>query len=127
MTTQASWDIRRGDIYIADLSPVVGSEQNGIRPVLVVQNDLGNRYSPTTIIAPITGHAKRSDMSSHVPLKARDCGLVRDSTILLEQLRTLDRSRLKRYVGRLPKEKMRSVDTALISSIGLGPQMQAAS
>ena len=111
--------ILRGDIYYADLSPVTGSEQGGIRPVLVIQNNVGNRHSPTIIAAAITGYVKGRHQPTHVRLKGADCGLFRDSTVLLEQLRTLDKSRLSEYVGRVGEDKMREVDAALNISVGL--------
>ena len=104
--------IHRGDIYYADLTPATGSEQGGIRPVLVVQNNVGNHYSPTVIAAAITGYVKGKHQPTHVRLKGAACGLFRDSTVLLEQIRTLDKSR----VG---EDKMREVDAALSVSVGL--------
>ena len=118
MNTQKT--IQRGDMYLADLPVGIGSEQNGTRPVLVIQNNTGNRYSPTVIIAAITGHVKRKYLPCHVCLKAEN-GLRKDSTVLLEQLRTLDRTRLKRYIGTLPDEKMQDVNAALGRSIGIQP------
>lgn len=111
--------IQRGDIYYADLTPVTGSEQGGIRPVLIVQNDIGNQYSPTVIAAAITGHEKDKRQPTHVRLKGSSCGLFRDSTVLLEQLRTLDKSRLGEYMGSVGGDKMREVDAALNISVGL--------
>ena len=110
--------IRRGDIYYADLTPVVGSEQGGIRPVLIIQNDVGNRHSPTVIAAAITGYAKTRHQPTHVALDGMLFGLRKESTILLEQLRTLDKSRLGSYIGSLDEEKMREVDAALEISVG---------
>lgn len=113
-------EIHRGDIYFADLSPTVGSEQNGVRPVLIIQNDRGNCYSPTVIVAAITSRTGKKQMATHIDLPAdQNCGLKRDSKVLLEQVRTLDKSRLARYVGHVPQEKMRDVDTALSVSVGL--------
>lgn len=112
--------IHRGDIYYANLSFAVGSEQNGIRPVLILQNDIGNRYSPTVIVAAITGHFKAKHLPVQVEIHSvEEAGLDRDSTILLEQLRTLDKSRLYQYVGKLDSSTMRRVDAALRVSIGL--------
>lgn len=119
MSRQITHLIRRGDIYYADLSPVTGSEQGGIRPVLIIQNNIGNKYSPTLIAAAITGHYKNEDHPTHVLLPAVACGLRQDSTVLLEQLRTLDRTRMGRYIGSISKEMLRKVDAALRVSIGL--------
>ena len=110
--------IRRGDIYYADLMPVTGSEQGGIRPMLIIQNNVGNRHSPTVIAAAITGHVKGRH-PAHVHLRAGGCGLFQDSTILLEQLRTLDKSRLGAYIGRVGKNKIEEVNAALSVSVGL--------
>ena len=110
--------IRRGDVYYADLTPVVGSEQGGIRPVLIIQNDVGNRHSPTVIAAAITGYPKNRHQPTHVALDGMLFGLRKESTILLEQLRTLDKSRLGSYIGSLDEEKMREVDAALEISVG---------
>ena len=109
--------IKRGEIYYADLSPIVGSEQGGLRPVLVLQNDMGNRYSPTTIVAAITSRETKSDLPTHVKIDAD--GLKTASTVLLEQLRTLDKSRLGEYMGSVGEDKMREVDAALNVSVGL--------
>ncbi len=111
--------IQRGDIYYANLSPVTGSEQGGIRPVLIVQNDSGNCHSPTVIAAAITGYVEGKRQPTHVRLKDSSCGLFRDSTVLLEQLRTLDKSRLSEYMGSVGEDKMREVDAALNVSVGL--------
>ena len=111
--------ILRGDIYYADLAPVTGSEQGGVRPVLIIQNNVGNRHSPTVIAAAITGYVKGRRQPTHVPLERASCGLSQDSTILLEQLRTLDKSRLCEYVGSVGRDKMREVDAALNISVGL--------
>lgn len=111
--------IQRGDIYYADLSPVVGSEQGGNRPVLIIQNNTGNHFSPTVIAAAITGYSKRDRQPTHVRVGRSTCGLFRSSTILLEQLRTLDKSRLGEYMGSVGAEKMREVDAAPGISIGL--------
>ena len=110
---------QRGDIYYANLTPVVGSEQGGIRPVLVVQNNVGNNHSPTVIVAAITGYVKGKHQPTHVRLKGAACGLFRDSTVLLEQLRTLDKTRLDEYMGSVGEDKMIEVDAALKISVGL--------
>ena len=111
--------VRRGDIYYADLSPVVGSEQVGMRPVLIIQNDTGNRHSPTVIAAAITSQTGKANLPTHISLAARSCGLTRDSVILLEQVRTLDKSRLRERMGRLDENTMSAVDNALAVSFGL--------
>lgn len=112
-------DIRRGDLVIADLSPVVGSEQGGQRPVLVVQNDIGNRYSPTVIVAAVTSQIEKSKLPTHVELKAGSFGLLRNSVVLLEQVRTIDKRRIQQKLGRLDAATMQSVDEALAVSLGL--------
>lgn len=112
-------EIRRGDLVIADLSPVVGSEQGGLRPVLVIQNDIGNRFSPTVIIAAITSQIEKSKLPTHVELSARDFGLVRNSVVLLEQVRTIDKRRIQQKLGRLDAKTMEMVDDALAISVGL--------
>ena len=111
--------VRRGDIFYADLNPVVGSEQGGIRPVLVVQNDVGNKYSPTVIIAAITSQIDKAKLPTHVELKSTDYGLEKDSVILLEQLRTNDKRRLKEKIAILDQDIMEKVDEALKISLGL--------
>ncbi len=111
--------IKRGEIYFAQLNPVIGSEQGGIRPVLIVQNDIGNQYSPTTIILAITSQINKAKLPTHVELKAKDYGLERDSVILAEQVRTIDKSRLKQRIAVLKQETMQRVDQALAISIGL--------
>ncbi|MEW6546965.1 MAG: type II toxin-antitoxin system PemK/MazF family toxin [Bacillota bacterium] len=111
--------IRRGDVFYADLSPVVGSEQGGVRPVLVIQNDIGNKYSPTTIVSAITSQIAKARLPTHVELPARDSGLDRDSVILLEQIRTIDKRRLRQRVAHLGDEIMERVDEALAISVGL--------
>ncbi|MDR0518831.1 MAG: type II toxin-antitoxin system PemK/MazF family toxin [Clostridiales Family XIII bacterium] len=110
--------ILRGDIYYADLNPVVGSEQGGIRPVLIIQNDVGNRHSPTVIVAAITSRAMKTTLPTHCVLGAAN-GLGRDSLVLLEQIRTIDKQRLKDCVGALGQEVMQGVDRALAVSVGL--------
>lgn len=112
--------VKRGDIYYADLSPVVGSEQGGVRPVLIVQNDVGNRYSPTVIAAAITSQINKAKMPTHIELCAKEYGLNKDSVVLLEQIRTIDKRRLKEKIGRLDLKLMREVDSALSISFGLG-------
>ncbi len=116
--------IKRGEIYYADLSPVVGSEQGGIRPVLIVQNDVGNRYSPTVIAAAITSQRDKSKLPTHIPVPAQSCGLSKDSIILLEQIRTIDKQRLKEKTGELDRNSMTRVDNALSISFGLGASRQ---
>ncbi len=111
--------IRRGDIYYANLSPVVGSEQGGHRPVLVVQNDVGNRYSPTVIVAAITSQIAKAKLPTHVELPADEKKIGKDSVILLEQIRTIDKRRLKEKVATLDKQTMEKVDIALRISLGL--------
>lgn len=110
--------IKRGELYYADLSPVVGSEQGGIRPVLVVQNDVGNKYSPTVIAAAVTSKINKARLPTHIELAAYMCGLNKDSVILLEQIRTLDKRRLKERIGVLPVSVMQRVDVALKISLG---------
>ena len=112
--------VKRGDIYYADLSPVVGSEQGGIRPVLVIQNDIGNKYSPTVIAAAITSQINKAKMPTHIELAAKDYGLNKDSVILLEQIRTIDKRRLREKIGRIDDGLMASVNNALSISYGLG-------
>ena len=113
-------NVRRGDIYYADLSPVVGSEQGGIRPVLIVQNDVGNRFSPTVIAAAITSQQAKAKLPTHISLHAERSGLTKDSIVLLEQIRTIDKHRLKEKMGRLDRQDMERVDEALSVSFGLG-------
>ncbi|NLU48811.1 MAG: type II toxin-antitoxin system PemK/MazF family toxin [Syntrophomonadaceae bacterium] len=111
--------IRRGEIYFAQLNPVVGSEQGGIRPVLVVQNDIGNQYSPTTIILAITSQINKAKLPTHVELRANKFGLDKDSVILGEQIRTIDKTRLKQRIAFLDEETMSKVDQAIEISLGL--------
>ncbi|AOY74836.1 type II toxin-antitoxin system PemK/MazF family toxin [Clostridium formicaceticum] len=111
--------VKRGDIYYADLSPVIGSEQGGTRPVLVVQNDIGNRYSPTVIIAAITSQINKAKLPTHVEIAASEYGLTKDSVILLEQIRTIDKRRLEEKIGHLDDEMMIKVSEALLISLGL--------
>ena len=110
--------IKRGELYYADLSPVIGSEQGGIRPVLVVQNDIGNKYSPTVIAAAVTSKINKAKLPTHIELSAVDFGLQRDSVVLLEQIRTIDKRRLKERIGELPQNTMLMVDNALLISLG---------
>ena len=112
--------IKRGDIYYADLSPVVGSEQGGLRPVLIIQNDIGNRYSPTVIAAAITSRLSKTRLPTHIDVFADRVGLVKDSVILLEQVRTLDKRRLKEKMGHLDDGVMAEVNRAIAVSVGLG-------
>ncbi len=112
--------IKRGDIYYADLSPVVGSEQGGIRPVLIVQNDVGNKYSPTVIAAAITSQKYKNSLPTHIRVNADGCGLAKDSIVLLEQVRTIDKKRLKERMGNLDDVDMDRIDKALSVSFGLG-------
>ena len=110
--------IKRGELYYADLSPVVGSEQGGIRPVLVVQNDVGNKYSPTVIAAAVTSKINKAKLPTHIEPPSSPYGLVRDSVILLEQIRTLDKRRLKERIGELNEQTMSKVDKAILISLG---------
>ena len=112
-------NIKRGDIYYADLSPVVGSEQGGLRPVLIVQNDIGNRYSPTVIAAAITSKMGKAKLPTHIDIYASEVGLAKDSVILLEQIRTLDKRRLREKMGHLDEGVMNRVDGAIAVSFGL--------
>jgi len=111
--------IRRGDIYYADLSPVVGSEQGGLRPVLIIQNDVGNKYSPTVIAAAITSRMSKTRLPTHIDIYASRAGLARDSVILLEQIRTLDKRRLRERMGHLDDEMMNRVNSAIAVSFGI--------
>lgn len=119
LTSRTECDMmKRGEIYRADLDPVIGSEQGGIRPVLIIQNDTGNLHSPTVIVAAITGRRKKTHMPVHVLITAEESGLPLDSIVLTEQVRTLEKSRLTRYLGRLTDEAMARIDQALARSIG---------
>lgn len=111
--------VKRGEIYYADLSPVVGSEQGGVRPVLIVQNDIGNKHSPTVIAAAITSRKEKNKLPTHISLSAASCGLEKDSVVLLEQVRTLDKRRLKERMGELDSDSMSQVNNALSVSFGL--------
>ena len=110
--------IKRGELYYADLSPVVGSEQGGVRPVLVVQNDIGNKYSPTVIAAAVTSQLGKAKLPTHIALAAGDYGLLKDSVVLLEQIRTIDKRRLREKIGELPLDMMKKVNDALLISLG---------
>ncbi len=111
--------MKRGDVYFADLSPVVGSEQGGVRPVLIIQNDIGNRFSPTVIIAAITAQIQKAKLPTHVEIDAKRYGFERDSVILLEQIRTIDKQRLTDKITQLDEEMMEKVDEAVQISLGL--------
>lgn len=112
--------VKRGDVFYADLRPVVGSEQGGIRPVVIIQNDIGNRYSPTVICAAITSKINKAKMPTHVAIQANEFELMRDSVVLLEQIRTIDKRRLKDRICHLSCESMERVDEGLMVSMGLG-------
>ena len=112
--------VKRGDIFYADLSPVIGSEQGGVRPVLIIQNDVGNRYSPTIICAAITSQINKAKLPTHIEIDSHQYTLVRDSVVLLEQVRTVDKKRLKEKICHLDEEVMIRVDRALLVSFGLG-------
>lgn len=112
-------NVKRGDIYYADLSPVVGSEQGGVRPVLIVQNDVGNKYSPTVIAAAITSQQDKSRLPTHISVNGNACGLSKDSVVLLEQVRTIDKQRLKERMGNLSQGDMNKINKALTVSFGL--------
>ena len=114
--------VKRGDIYYADLSPVIGSEQGGLRPVLIIQNDIGNRYSPTVIAAAITSRMSKTHLPTHIDIFAEKAGLSKDSVVLLEQIRTLDKKRLKEKMGHLDDEVMSAVNSAIAVSFGLSEQ-----
>lgn len=111
--------VKRGDVYFADLSPVVGSEQGGVRPVLVIQNDIGNRFSPTVIVAAITAQIQKAKLPTHVEIDSSKYGFERDSVLLLEQIRTIDKQRLTDKITHLDEEMMSKVDEALQISLGL--------
>jgi len=110
--------MKRGDIYRADLDPVVGSEQGGVRPVVIIQNNMGNLHSPTVIVAAVTARMKKPSLPVHVLITAEESGLARDSVVLAEQVRTLEKTRLIRYLGTLPDEAMQRIDHALSMSLG---------
>ncbi len=111
--------VKRGDVYYADLSPVIGSEQGGVRPVLIVQNDLGNKYSPTVVVSAITSQINKAKLPTHIEISAKDFGLPRDSVVLLEQIRTIDKKRLKEKIGKFNNTLMTEVDECLKISLGL--------
>jgi mRNA interferase MazF len=111
--------VKRGDIFYADLSPVIGSEQGGIRPVVIIQNDLGNRYSPTVIVTAITSQINKAKLPTHVEISSEVYGLNKDSVVLLEQIRTVDKKRLREKIGHMTDEDMKKVQEALIISVGL--------
>ena len=111
-------EVRRGEIYYADLSPVVGSEQGGVRPVLIIQNDVGNKYSPTVVVCAVTSQLTKAKLPTHVELASGESGLTRASVALLEQIRTLDKRRLKEKIGELPLNMMTRVNEALLISLG---------
>ena len=115
--------IKRGDIYYADLSPVVGSEQGGVRPVLIVQNDVGNKFSPTVIAAAITSQQAKAKLPTHIQLNSESSGLAKDSVVLLEQIRTIDKRRLKEKMGSLDDNSMEKINEAISISFGLGNQV----
>ena len=115
-------NIKRGDIFYADLSPVIGSEQGGLRPVLIVQNDVGNRYSPTVIAAAITSKLTKAKLPTHIDISGPEAGLAKDSVVLLEQIRTIDKKRLKEKMGHLDEITMDSVDSAIQISFGIGSE-----
>lgn len=116
--------MKRGEIYFADLDPVIGSEQGGRRPVLIIQNDLGNRFSPTVIVLPLTGKTGKPPLNTHVPVFPPQGGVRVPSLILCEQVRTLEKTRLQNRLGRLPKEKMTSVERALAAALGRREQVE---
>ena len=111
--------VKRGDVFYADLSPVVGSEQGGVRPVLIIQNDIGNRYSPTVIIAAVTSQINKAKLPTHIEISGDEYGLNKDSVILAEQVRTIDKKRLKEKIGHLDENLMEKVNEALQISFGL--------
>ncbi len=111
--------VKRGDLYYADLSPVVGSEQGGVRPVIVVQNDIGNKYSPTIIVAPVTSQMNKAKLPTHVKLKGNKYGLPKNSVALMEQLRTIDKKRLREKIGTFSSDIMTKIDEAMTISLAL--------
>ena len=117
---EGKMNLKRGDIYYADLSPVIGSEQGGLRPVLIVQNDVGNKYSPTVIAAAITSKIGKTKLPTHIDIPSMEAGLAKDSVILLEQVRTIDKKRLKEKMGHLDERTMNNVNSAIQVSFGLG-------
>lgn len=115
----ATMVVKRGDIFYADLSPVIGSEQGGIRPVIIIQNDIGNKYSPTVIVSAITSQINKAKLPTHVEISSVEYGLNRDSVVLLEQIRTLDKKRLKEKIGHMTDVDMKKVNNALLISLSL--------
>ncbi|MBR4407944.1 MAG: type II toxin-antitoxin system PemK/MazF family toxin [Clostridia bacterium] len=113
-------EIKRGEIYYADLSPVVGSEQGGVRPIVVLQNDIGNKFSPTVIVAAITSQINKAKIPTHIELPCEIYSLPKDSVVLLEQIRTIDKTRLKQKVSSLDSSKMREINRAILISLGFG-------
>jgi len=111
--------VKRGDIFYADLSPVVGSEQGGVRPVLIIQNDVGNKYSPTVIVAAITSQINKAKLPTHIELNANEYGLIKDSVVLMEQVRTIDKKRLKEKIGHINDDLLFKIDEALAISFGI--------
>ena len=111
--------VKRGDIFYADLSPVVGSEQCGVRPVLIIQNDVGNKYSPTVIVAAITSQINKAKLPTHIELNANEYGLIKDSVVLMEQVRTIDKKRLKEKIGHINDDLLFKIDEALAISFGI--------
>ncbi|NLW43485.1 MAG: type II toxin-antitoxin system PemK/MazF family toxin [Tissierellia bacterium] len=112
--------VKRGDLFYANLSPVLGSEQGGIRPVVIIQNDVGNKYSPTVIVAPITSRMNKTKLPTHVKINASEkFGLPKDSVVLLEQIRTIDKQRLKDKIGKFDKRRMSDIDNAILTSLEL--------
>ena len=116
--------IKRGELYYADLSPVVGSEQGGVRPILIVQNDTGNKYSPTVIAAAVTSKMNKAKLPTHIELCANEYGLVKNSVVLLEQIRTLDKRRLKERIGEVSESTMKKVNAALLISLGFSDEQE---
>ncbi|MDR3149399.1 MAG: type II toxin-antitoxin system PemK/MazF family toxin [Oscillospiraceae bacterium] len=112
--------VKRGDIYYADLSPVVGSEQGGTRPVLIVQNDTGNKHSPTVIAAAITSQINKARLPTHIEIGGKSYGLTKDSVVLLEQVRTIDKQRLRERIGQIDNQMMNRIDNAIAVSMGIG-------
>lgn len=119
VNNSGSLEVKRGDIFYADLSPVIGSEQGGVRPVLIVQNDIGNKYSPTVIVAAITSQINKAKLPTHMEIKAYEYGLNRDSVVLLEQIRTIDKKRLREKIGHFDDIMMEKVNQGLMISLGL--------
>lgn len=119
LNQEKNQNITRGALYYADLSPVVGSEQGGIRPVLVVQNNKGNRYSPTVIVVAITSKTTKAILPTHVGIGKTESGIKQDSTVLAEQIRTIDRKRLREYIGYLNSDQMAAIEQAIRTSLGL--------